>query len=68
MGAFQVWANAMKDQQRAVAAYRRALSLGGTVPTPKLYETAGVKFTFDAETLQKVVDLAEQKIAQYEMV
>ena len=43
LGAFQVWRNAMKDQSAAVEAYRRALALGGTVPLPKLYETAGAQ-------------------------
>jgi oligoendopeptidase F len=68
LGAFQVWANAIKDQKGAVAAYRRALALGGTVPIPKLYETAGVKFAFDVETVQKAVNLAEQIIGQFEKV
>lgn len=66
MGAFQVWANAMQDQEGAVAAYRRALALGGTVPLPRLYETAGARFAFDAGTLEKVVSLVEGKIGEYE--
>ena len=52
LGAFQVWRNALRDQQAAVAAYRRALALGGTVSLPKLYETAGARFAFDARTLR----------------
>ncbi|HEX6544625.1 MAG TPA: M3 family oligoendopeptidase, partial [Ktedonobacterales bacterium] len=34
LGAVQLWANAIKDQAGAVAAYRRALALGGTVSLP----------------------------------
>jgi oligoendopeptidase F len=68
LGAFQVWANAMKDQKGAVEAYRRALSLGGTVPIPKLYETAGARFAFDKEILQGVVDLIEEMIDRFEKV
>jgi oligoendopeptidase F len=68
LGAFQVWANAMKDQKGAVAAYRRALALGGTVRIPKMYETAGAKFSFDAETLHKAVDLAVEMITKLERV
>jgi oligoendopeptidase F len=68
LGAFQVWANAMKDQKGAVAAYRRALALGGTVPLPKLYETAGARFAFDAATLREAVSLAEGMIAKLESV
>ena len=51
LGAAQVWANALKDQAGAVAAYRKALSLGGSVPLPELYRTAGAKFAVDADTL-----------------
>ena len=68
LGAFQVWANARLDQPGAVAAYRKALALGGTVPLPKLYETAGAKLSFEKETLEKAVSLAEEVIGQLEKV
>ncbi len=68
LGAFQVWRYALKDQKAAVAAYRRALALGGTVPLPKLYETAGARFAFDAGTLQDAVSLAEEMIDKLERV
>jgi oligoendopeptidase F len=68
MGAIQVWRNALADQAGAVAAYRKALSLGGTVPIPRLYEVAGARFAFDAQTMRQVVGLAEQKIEEYEKV
>jgi oligoendopeptidase F len=68
LGAFQVWGNALKDQEGAVAAYRRALALGGTAPIPKLYETAGARFAWDAQTLQKAISLVEETIKKLEMV
>ncbi len=68
LGAFQIWANAMKDRKAAVAAYRRALSYGGTLPIPKLYEAAGAKFAFDVETVRQVVSLAEGMIEKLEQV
>lgn len=64
LGAVQVWANAMDDQAGAVAAYRRALALGGTRPLPELYAAAGAKFAFDAETLGGAVWLMEDTIAR----
>ncbi|MBE2201874.1 MAG: M3 family oligoendopeptidase [Anaerolinea sp.] len=64
LGAVQVWANALQDQAGAVANYRRALALGGTVTLPELYQTAGAKFTFDAPTLQTAVDLIERTVAE----
>ena len=66
LGAVQVWRNALKDQARAVAQYRQALSLGGTKSLPELYAAARAKFAFDAEPLREAVDLIETTIAQLE--
>ncbi len=62
LGAVQVWANALEDQAGAVAAYRRALALGGTVTLPELYAAAGARFAFDADTLSAAVELIERTI------
>ncbi len=62
LGAVQVWRNAQRDQAQAVADYRRALALGGTVPLPQLYTAAGTKFAFDADTLRAAVNLMEETI------
>ncbi len=64
LGAVQVWRNALSDQAGAVAAYRRALALGGTRPLPQLFETAGARFAFDAETLSQAVTLMERVISE----
>jgi oligoendopeptidase F len=66
LGAVQVWANALRDQQGAVAAYRRALALGATVTLPELYAAANAKFAFDANTLRMAVDLIESQLAVLE--
>jgi oligoendopeptidase F len=63
LGAMQVWRNALQDQAGAVAAYRKALALGGTVPIPALYQTAGARFAMDADVLGQAVSLAEATIA-----
>lgn len=68
LGAVQVWHNALQDQARALANYRQALALGGTVPLPQLFDTAGARFAFDAATLQAAVDLIEERITQLETV
>jgi oligoendopeptidase F len=68
LGAAQVWRNALSDQAGSVAAYRRALSLGGTVTVPEMYAAAGAKFAFDAETLGQAVDLMMKTIAELERV
>ncbi len=66
LGAVQVWANALEDQAAAVAAYRKALALGGTVTLPELYAAAGAKFAMDAATLRQAVDLMMQVIEKLE--
>ena len=62
LGAVQIWANAQQNQAGALAAYRRALALGGTRPLPELYAAAGARLAFDADTLREAVDLMVQKI------
>lgn len=66
LGAVQIFGNARRDQEKAVADYRQALSLGGMVTLPELFETAGAKFGFDAATLKKSVDLMEEVVAELE--
>jgi oligoendopeptidase F len=66
LGAVQIWGNARNDQKKAVAEYRKALSLGATVPLPDLFAAAGAKFAFDAKTLKEAVDLMEDVIGQTE--
>ncbi len=68
LGAVQVWANSMDDNQNALKQYRHALELGGTVTLPELFEAAGAKLAFDADSLQKAVDLIEGTIHQLEPV
>jgi oligoendopeptidase F len=66
LGAVQVWAYAKKDQAAAVSAYRKALSLGGTVTLPELYAAAGATFAMDANTLGEAVSLVEETIQELE--
>jgi oligoendopeptidase F len=62
LGAVQIWGHALRDQPQAVADYRRALALGGTVTLPEMFSAAGAKFAFDAPMLQKAVGLMESMI------
>ena len=66
LGACQVWANALKDQSKAVADYLKALALGGTQSLPNLFAAAEAKFAFDTNTLKPIVELIEQKIKSFE--
>ncbi len=64
LGALQVWRHSLRDQAGAVAAYRRALALGGTRPLPELFAAAGARLAFDAGTVAELVGLIEEQLAQ----
>jgi oligoendopeptidase F len=66
LGAAQVWANSLVNYPGAVKAYRKALSLGGTVTLPELFAAAGAKFSLEAATLKRSVDLMERTIEELE--
>jgi oligoendopeptidase F len=67
LGAIQIWRNSLRDPQGAVAAYRHALSLGGTVPLPQLYATAGARLAFDEDTLAEATELIVKTIEGLEV-
>lgn len=64
VGAMQVWQNGQKDAAEALRKYRHALSLGCTVSLPQLFEAAGLKFAFDAETLGSLTRAAADRLAE----
>jgi oligoendopeptidase F len=53
IGALQVWRNERQDHEAAVAAYRKALALGGSRPPPELFEAANLRFAMDKSILQE---------------
>jgi len=68
LGAVQVWKNALRDQAQAVKQYKQALAKGGTLPLPELYQTAGVRLSFDTDTLSDAVSLMERTIEELEAI
>lgn len=66
LGALQVWRNSLADHAGALAAYRRALALGATAPLPQLFEAAGARLAFDAETMGGLISLIEAQLAALE--
>jgi oligoendopeptidase F len=68
LGAVQVWAKSLDNHTQALADYRKALKLGGTVTLPELFETAGAKLAFDADTFRDAVALIETTIDKLEAV
>ena len=68
LGAVQVYGNALRDQAKAVAAYKRALALGGTAGLPDLFAAADARLAMDSETLGAAVALVEGQIEKLEAV
>ncbi|HEX9046403.1 MAG TPA: M3 family oligoendopeptidase, partial [Verrucomicrobiae bacterium] len=65
LGALQVWANSRRDKAKALADYKQALALGGSRPLPELFHAAGCSFTFDAQTIKPLIELAGSELRKY---
>jgi len=62
LGALQVWANSRRDKVKALADYKKSLSLGGSRPLPELFSAAGCQFQFDAATIRPLIQLASTEL------
>lgn len=63
LGALQVWMNARRDYEQAVAQYRNGLALGGSRPLPELFAAAGLTFDFSEKTLRPLIEAVMEEIA-----
>ncbi|WP_406696753.1 M3 family oligoendopeptidase [Singulisphaera sp. Ch08] len=64
LGALQIWQRSLSDRAEAVAAYRRALALGGARPLPDLFTAAGIRFDFSEQTLRPLMDAIGKELDQ----
>ncbi|MBL8754146.1 MAG: M3 family oligoendopeptidase [Planctomycetes bacterium] len=62
LAALQQWRNYRRDPARAVAAYRRALAMGGTRPLPELFAAMEVKFDLSAANVRELVDFVMERL------
>lgn len=63
IGALQMWQQDLKDQSKAVANYRKALSLAGTKPLPQLFAAADLEFDFSEKIIAPLMETVEDVIA-----
>ncbi|MEX0877192.1 MAG: M3 family oligoendopeptidase [Phycisphaerales bacterium] len=57
LGALGIWLKSLEEgEEAALAAYRKSLSLGGSVPLPELFAAAGLPFDFGDETVGRLVE------------
>ncbi len=64
LGALQLWLRFKRDRKQALDGYRSALALGGSRPLPELFEAAGARFDFSADTIQPLVAAVQEELAE----
>ncbi len=62
LGALQIWQRARHDRRGAVAAYRRALAVGGSRPLPELFAAADIQFDFSEQTLRPLIEAIREEL------
>jgi oligoendopeptidase F len=63
LGALGIWLISLEQgEEAALAAYKKALSMGSTVPLPELFEAAGLKFDFGDETVGRLVKRVQSEL------
>ncbi len=62
LGALQIWRRALTDRPGAVAAYKRALALGGTKTLPELFDAADISFDFSAAAVAPLIETILQEL------
>jgi len=64
LGALQLWLRFKQDRGEALQGYRSALALGGSRPLPELFEAAGARFDFSAETIGPLVEAVQLELQE----
>ncbi|MCU0689546.1 MAG: M3 family oligoendopeptidase [Phycisphaerales bacterium] len=64
LGALQLWANYRRDAAKAIADYKKGLSLGGSRPLGELFTAAGLNLDFSPTRIQKTWSEVETVLAK----
>ena len=62
LGAIGIWKNYKADPKKAIAQYRKSLSLGYTRTLPELYQAAGIQFDFSADHIRKLGEFVRSEL------
>ena len=62
LGAIGMWKQYKENRRSAINNYIEALSKGGTLTLPALYETAGLPFDFSPARIRELMDLVRQEL------
>ncbi|HET9868993.1 MAG TPA: M3 family metallopeptidase, partial [bacterium] len=66
LGALQVWKNARQKGAEGVAAYKRGLSVGGSLTLPEIFRSAGIRFDFSRDMIEPLMDEVHRELARLE--
>ena len=64
LGAIGLWMQFKKNKQTALNNYIQALSLGGTVTLPQLFQKAGLKFDFSSQYVSELMSFVHNEMKQ----
>jgi oligoendopeptidase F len=65
LGAYQLWIRSLDEgAPAAIAAYKKAMSLGGSRPLPELFAAAGLEFDFAPSMMARIRDRIEHELDQ----
>lgn len=64
LGAFQIWSRSRKNSAEALRGYKQGLSLGGSRPLQKLFQSAGIRFDFSAEMISPLMQEVREEMAR----
>jgi oligoendopeptidase F len=62
LGALQIWRRSQSDRPGAIAAYRRALDLGGSRPLPALFAAADLRFDFGPDAVRPLMESVREEL------
>ncbi|MFM9995810.1 MAG: M3 family oligoendopeptidase [Phycisphaerales bacterium] len=63
LGAIQLWVRSLEEGEKtAIAAYKKALALGGSRPLPELFAAAGLTFDFGPEMVSRLLERVEREL------
>lgn len=64
LGAIAVYRNYKRDPEKAVEAYKRALSLGNLVGIREVYAAADIEFNFERAYIKELMDFVREELNQ----
>jgi oligoendopeptidase F len=68
LGALQVWKNVREKGAAGVAAYKKGLSVGGSLALPDIFKSAGIQFDFGLKMIEPLMDEVQKELQRLDQV